>query len=121
MKSGRLIGVIGTPGDRTDSSTILIGKMCGNCFDRIYIKEDRDKRGRENGEVAALLEQGCKLGSIKHSEILIELAEEKALEKAILDAVPGDIVIVFFEEYQLLLDVIERMKIEVLKGQQIIA
>lgn len=121
MKTGRLIGVIGTPGDRTDSSTIEIGKMCADCFDRIYIKEDRDKRGREPGEVAALLEKGCRMGSIKPSEVLIELAEDKALEKAILDAVPGDIVIVFFEEYQLLMDVIERMSIRLSKRQQIIA
>ncbi len=121
MKTGRLIGVIGTPGDRTDSSTITIGKMCGDCFDRIYIKEDRDKRGREPGEVAALLEKGCSMASIKPSEILTELAEEKALEKAILDAVPGDIVIVFFEEYQLLMDVVERMAIELSKAHQIIA
>jgi cyanophycin synthetase len=121
MRTGRLIGVIGTPGDRTDSSTITIGNMCGNCFDRIYIKEDKDKRGREPGEIAALLESGCRMGSIKPSEILIELAEEKALEKAILDASPGDIVIVFFEEYQLLMDVIERVIMELAKGQQIIA
>jgi cyanophycin synthetase len=53
--------------------------------------------------------------------VLIELAEEKALEKAILDAEPGDIVIVFFEEYQLLLDVIERMTMDLSKEQQIIA
>ena len=58
MKSGRLIGIIGVPGDRTDSSTIAIGNICGNSFDRIYIKEDRDKRGREVGEIAALLEKG---------------------------------------------------------------
>ncbi|HYE83215.1 MAG TPA: cyanophycin synthetase [Clostridia bacterium] len=121
MKTGRLIGVIGTPGDRTDSSTVTIGSMCGNCFDRIYIKEDRDRRGREPGEVAALLEKGCKTGCIKPSEVLIELAEDKALEKAILDAVPGDIVIVFFEEYQLMLDVVERMSAELSKAQQIIA
>lgn len=121
MKTGRLIGVIGTPGDRTDSSNITIGKMCGDCFDRIYIKEDRDRRGREPGEVAALLEKGCRMGSIKAAEVLTELAEEKALEKAILDAVPGDIVIVFFEEYQLLLDVVERMAIELSKVKQIIA
>lgn len=121
MKADRLIGVIGTPGDRTDSSTITIGNMCGNCFDRIYIKEDRDKRGREPGEIAALLEKGCKTGSIKPSEILIELDEEKALEKAIRHASPGDIVIVFFEEYQPLMDVVERLSVDLAKAQQIIA
>jgi cyanophycin synthetase len=121
MKTGRLIGVIGTPGDRTDSSTVTIGKMCGNCFDRVYIKEDKDRRGREPGEVAALLEEGCRMGSIKPAEIFTELAEDLALEKAILDASPGDIVIVFFEEYKLLMDVVERLTVELAKVQQIIA
>ncbi len=121
IRSGRLIGVIGTPGDRTDSSTITVGHMCGNCFDRIYIKEDRDKRGREPGEIAALLEKGCRKGSIKPSEIVIELAEENALEKAILNAVSGDIVIAFFEEYQLLMDVVERLTVELSKAHLIIA
>lgn len=121
MKSNRLIGVIGTPGDRTDSSTIAIGKMCGDCFDKIYIKEDKDKRGREPGEIAGFLEKGCRMGSIKPSDILIELSEEKALEKAILEAKQGDIVIVFYEEYQPLIDVIEHMSVELVKTQQIIA
>jgi cyanophycin synthetase len=121
MKTGRLIGVIGTPGDRTDSSTITIGKMCGDCFDRIYVKEDKDRRGREPGEVAALLEKGCRMGNIKSSEVIIELAEERALEKAILDAEPGDIVIVFFEEYQPLMNVVEKMTMELPKVNQIIA
>ncbi len=121
MKKGRLIGVIGVPGDRTDSSTVKIGNMCGNSFDKIYIKEDKDKRGREPGEIAALLEKGCRMGTVKPSEIVIELAEEKALEKAIIDASPGDIVVVFFEEYQLVLDVVEKMTLELSKGQQIIA
>ncbi|MDD4503624.1 MAG: hypothetical protein PHS15_02200 [Clostridiaceae bacterium] len=43
------------------------------------------------------------------------------MEKAILDAAPGDIVIIFFEEDQLLMDVVERMTIEFLKVNQIIA
>lgn len=121
MKAGRLIGVIGSPGDRTDSSTITIGKMCGNCFDRIYIKEDRDKRGRAPGEIAVLLEKGCRMGKIKQSEVIVELAEDKALEKAVLDAASGDIVIIFFEEYQLTADIIERLTIELSKIKQIIA
>lgn len=121
MKAGRLIGVIGTPGDRTDSSTVTIGRMCGDCFDRIYIKEDKDKRGREPGAVAALLEKGCRMGTVKPTDILVELSEEKALEKAILEAKKGDIVIAFYEEYQPLVDVIERMTVELSKAQQIIA
>lgn len=121
MKKKKLIGVVGTPGDRTDSSTIKVGQLCGESFDRVYIKEDKDKRGRKSGEIAALLEQGCKMGSIKATEIHIELMEEKALEKAILSAEPGDIVIAYFEEYKPLINVIERLRTELGSVQPVIA
>ncbi len=57
MNYKRIIGVIGVPGDRTDSSTLKIGNICGKNFDYIYIKEDRDTRGRKNGEIADLLKK----------------------------------------------------------------
>jgi len=110
MKKKKLIGVIGVPGDRTDSSTLTIGEMSGNFFDRIYIKEDKDKRNRKTGEIASLLKKGCLMGSIPESEITIELSEEKALEMAIAAAEPDDIIVVFYEEYEPLVRVVEKMR-----------
>lgn len=121
MKKKKLIGVIGVPGDRTDSSTLTIGEMSGNCFDRIYIKEDKDKRGRKVGEIADLLKQGCQLGTIAESEITVELSEEKALEMAIENAEPDDIIVVFYEEYEPLVQVIEKMRTSYQKSGLIIA
>ncbi len=121
LKKNRLIGVIGVPGDRTDSSTLIIGEMCGNFFDIIYIKEDKDKRGRKNGEVAEILKKGCQMGAISESNIIIELFEERALEMAIKCAEREDIIVVFYEEYQLLLNVIEKMKAPIHKTGLIIA
>ena len=121
LKKNRLIGVIGVPGDRTDSSSLMIGELCGNFFDRVYVKEDKDKRGRKCGEVADILKKGCQLGSIPESDIIIELVEERALEMAIKSAEREDIVVVFYEEYQPLLDVIEKMKDPIHKTGLIIA
>ncbi len=45
------------PGDRTNSSTLKVGNICGENFDYVYIKEDRDKRGRKHGEIADLLKK----------------------------------------------------------------
>lgn len=121
MKKKKLIGVIGVPGDRTDSSTLTIGEISGNCFDRIYIKEDKDKRGRKAGEIANLLKEGCQLGTIAESEITIELSEAKAFEMALASAEADDIVVVFYEEYEPLLQVIEKMKTSYDKSGLIIA
>ncbi len=110
MKKNKLIGVIGVPGDRSDSSTQKVGEISGNSFDRIYIKEDIDKRGRAEGEIAELLREGCEMGSIDKAEILLELSEVKALERAINEADSEDIIVVFFEEYAPLLEVIDKLR-----------
>ncbi|NFV14421.1 cyanophycin synthetase [Clostridium sporogenes] len=100
MNNKRIIGVVGVPGDRTDSSTLKVGNICGENFDYIYIKEDRDKRGRKNGEIADLLKKGVLETGFKNSNISIVLDEEEALKKAIDFSEPGDLVIMFFEEFE---------------------
>ncbi len=72
----------------------------GENFDYIYIKEDRDKRGRKNGEIADLLKKGVLETGFKNSNISIVLDEEEALKKAIDFSEPGDLVIMFFEEFE---------------------
>lgn len=121
LKKNRLIGVIGVPGDRTDSSTLIIGEMCGNFFDKVYIKEDKDKRGRKNGEVAEVLKTGCQKGSINKTNIFIELIEDRALEMAIKSAETDDVVVAFYEDLEPLINVIEKMKSPIYKTGLIIA
>lgn len=97
----RIIGVVGVPGDRTNSSTLKVGNICGENFDYVYIKEDRDKRGRKHGEIADLLKKGILETGFKNSKLNIILDEEEALKKAIEFSNPGDLVIMFFEEFEL--------------------
>jgi cyanophycin synthetase len=55
---GERIGAIGGPGDRRDEDLIMLGKLSAQIFDRIIIKEDDDKRGRDSGKVADLIAKG---------------------------------------------------------------
>lgn len=110
MKINRLIGVIGVPGDRLNSNIHEIGILSGQSFDYIVIKEDRDKRGRVPGEVAQLLYEGCTRGNKDSRSIEIELFEEKALEKAMQMAEAGDIVIVFYEEREIVMRAIQKFQ-----------
>ncbi|MCX7841547.1 MAG: cyanophycin synthetase [Clostridia bacterium] len=112
MNADRLVGVIGMPGDRLDRNIKQVGELCGRTFDKIYIKEDRDTRGRKAGEVAEILMHAALAGGIKKDNVQIILSEEKALETAILDAQPGDLVIAFYEEFEPLVDLIARLKNE---------
>ncbi len=108
IKHNRLIGVIGVPGDRLDSDILEIGKCAGENFDYIFIKEDGDRRGRAEGEVAGLLEKGALQSKFQRTNIQKVLEEAKAFEAALDFAEPEDIVIVFFEDSEPLIDIMQR-------------
>lgn len=108
----RNIGVIGVPGDRQDSNIHEIGSICSTAFSKIYVKEDYDLRGRKPGEVAgilkkSLIENGCKKDSID-----IILSESKAFETAMLDAQPGDLIVLFYQEFEEALELLNKFKYE---------
>lgn len=107
IKHNNLIGVIGVPGDRLDRNTLEIGRISSSYFQRIYIKEDKDRRGRLLGEIAELLKKGALDSGFKCENIKIVLDEKDALEEALEYANPGDIVIIFFEHYAPLLKLVK--------------
>lgn len=97
---GRVIGVVGVPGDRTDEAVIRSGEVAGQRLDVVVIKEDQDLRGRAPGEVAELLKQGAALGGQEPADISVILDEAAAIKAAIGMALPGDVVIIFYEKYE---------------------
>lgn len=105
----RLVGIIGVPGDRSDESIMKIGKIAGENFDYIYIKEDMDLRGRSPGEVARLLEFGAVSAGKAKKSMKIILSETEALETAMENAKPGDLIVIFYEKLDPLLEIIKRI------------
>ncbi|MFZ5641459.1 MAG: cyanophycin synthetase [Bacillota bacterium] len=94
----RLIGVIGVPGDRLDEHILEVGRIAGAGFDRIFIKEDADLRGRAPGETAGLLKQGALASGIQEGQIKVIPSEPEAVREAVGEAVAGDVVVVFYEK-----------------------
>ncbi len=112
VKAKRLIGIIGMPGDRLDSNIKEVGELCAKSFERIYIKEDIDLRGRRGGEVAEILEASIINAGAKRENVEIILSETQALEKAMLDARPGDMIALFYEELEPVIQMITKIKKE---------
>lgn len=102
----RLVGVIAAPGDRREDVTLNIGKIAGRGFDHLYIKEDRDLRGRKFGETAELLKRGALEAGFPAERIATILAEPEAVAQALEDGKPGDLIIIFYEEYEVVMNVI---------------
>lgn len=107
MTAGRYVGIIGMPGDRTNESIRNAGLQCGRIFSHIYIKEDNDRRGRNPGEVAGILYDAVMSTGMKEESISVEYSETAALKTALLEAQPGDLIVMFYEEFTPALELIE--------------
>ncbi|MGI6113484.1 MAG: cyanophycin synthetase, partial [Mahellales bacterium] len=107
MGATRLVGIIGVPGDRDNRFIMDIGKICGEMLDEIIIKEDIDTRGRVVGEVSRLLEMGVISSGKPRKAVKIILREEEALKHAMYNARPGDMIIIFYERLDPVLDIIK--------------
>lgn len=102
----RLVGIIGVPGDRSDSSVLELGKIAAENFNYVYIKEDEDRRGRRSGEIAEILRNGVKKGGLNEKQYKIVLNEQDAFVMALDEAKEGDLIIIFFENHKPLVDII---------------
>ena len=110
LKPKRLVGVVGMPGDRLDSNIREVALLCAKSFDRVYIKEDVDLRGRKPGEVAAIMQEEMLNGGMDPQDVEVVLSEIMALEKAMLDALPNDLIVLLYEDFDSAISLITKFK-----------
>ncbi len=112
LEAERLVGIIGMPGDRQDHAIMDVGRIAGQALSRIYIKEDQDLRGRNAGEVANLMHFGALSAGIKAENIKIILSETDALREALDNALPGDLIILFYEQFEPAFSVVQEYQMK---------
>lgn len=92
-EGGRILGMIGLPGDRRDSDLRDVGAQGARIFDEIMFREGPDNRGRAIGAINALMMEGA-LGAGKDPASIHSLANEHDATDCCLErARPGDIVV----------------------------
>lgn len=91
------VGVLAVPGDRRDADVRELGRLAA-AFDRVVLKEDSDPRGRDPGEIAALLRQGLVSGGLDDTRIDTVLAEIDAIDRALSITTERDIVVVLADK-----------------------
>lgn len=109
LNAKRLVGVIGMPGDRMDRSIREAGKLCADAFECIYIKEDGDLRGRKAGEVAALFREAIAETGFPNERTVIVENELDAVKAALAQARRGDLIVVFYENQEPLLEYLQSL------------
>jgi len=101
-------GVIGVPGDRKDEMIHEVGSICGKFFSKLYIKEDNDLRGRNAGEVADILYNAAIRQGMDKDAVTVIYSETKAFETALAEAKPGEFVVLFYEELEPALEILDK-------------
>ncbi|MBQ5938488.1 cyanophycin synthetase [Massilia sp. AB1] len=92
MTPGRLVGVVAAPGDRRDADLVDVGQTCAAGFDELVIYET-ENRGRPEGETAAMLARGARLGRIDSERMRIELDVHSAIRLGLSLCEPGDVLV----------------------------
>lgn len=101
----RVTGVIAVPGDRDNSVSEQAARAAAQGFHRLIIKEDKDLRGRESGEIAELL---CRVANEAKPglQCRVILDEKEALREALRTIEPEEVVVIFYEKLDSVLSVL---------------
>jgi cyanophycin synthetase len=91
--------VVSGAGDRRDEDIREQTRILGRHFDEVILYEDACQRGREDGEVLALLRQG--LINASQTKIIDEIhGEFKAIDLALSRLSPGDLCLVLVDQVE---------------------
>jgi cyanophycin synthetase len=102
----RVTGIIGVPGDRDDCVIEAAGRVAARGFHRVIVKEDKDLRGRERGEVAELLCDAV-ADEWPGTECRVVLDEVEALRAEVEEMCGGQAVVIFYDKLEPVLAVLE--------------
>ncbi|MCX6878430.1 MAG: cyanophycin synthetase [Verrucomicrobia bacterium] len=89
----RRIVVYSSAGDRRDADIIEQGRMLSRHFDEVWLYEGDYVRGRQPGEIMALITEGLN-GSLRARRVERIQGHFKAVDLALASARPGDLVMI---------------------------
>ena len=95
--------VISGAGDRRDEDISRQTEILGEIFDHAILYQDQCQRGREDGEVLALLQRGLKNVS-RTNEISEIRGEFLAIDTALAKLKPGELCLILIDQVQEALD-----------------
>lgn len=98
MEAPRNVAVVSIPGDRSDEDMRLFGELAAKTFDRIIIREDDNRRGRDKGEIARRIHDAALAGGMDDSRIQIVLDEMEAARYAVDTSDKDELVVLLVDK-----------------------
>jgi cyanophycin synthetase len=99
MKPTKSHVVISGAGDRRDEDIRDLTRILGNSFDNVILYQDACQRGREDGEVLKLLQEGL-VGATKAKNIKEIHGEFLAIDTALNDLSAGEICLILIDQVE---------------------
>ncbi len=94
---GRRIGLLSAPGDRRDEDMRELATIAAQAFDHIIFRDDRDRRGRAEGEMPQIMLAAALAAGKSPENAEIVLNWDNAINHALGIARDGDLVVLFAE------------------------
>jgi cyanophycin synthetase len=107
LDARRRVGVVTAPGDRRDEDIRELGRLSAG-LDHVIVKEDDDRRGRESGEIAALVRAGLVAGGLSPDAIEVVADELEAVDRAVSLLGDHDIGVVLADDVRGVLSHLQR-------------
>ena len=98
LEPERSIALISIPGDRQDDDIRAFGSLAATTFDELLIREDANRRGRSNGEIASLLKEAAIGAGLPEDKISIVLDETEAVREAVRRSGKDDLVVLLVDK-----------------------
>jgi cyanophycin synthetase len=103
----RRTGVVASPRDRRDKDIRELGEVAARHFDALIVREDRNLRGRQPGEIAELVAAGARAAAddgARCRSLEVVLDEMEASRLALDRANPGDLVVLCADQVESIVD-----------------
>ena len=97
---GRRLVVLAAPGDRRDEDIREIGHTAAKHFDYYVCRRDDGLRGRGSDEVPRMLRSALLEAGVSPEQINLISEEERAVDHALHQAKPGDLLLLFADNLQ---------------------
>jgi cyanophycin synthetase len=99
MPANKRVVVISGAGDRRDQDIRDQTHILGKAFDEVLLYQDACQRGREDGEVLALLREGLQ-GAARTQHVQDIQGEFNAIDTALARLSPGDLCLILIDQVE---------------------
>lgn len=103
------VGIVAGIGDRREEDNMEIGRIAGQMFDEIIIRQDKHLRGKTEQELIKMVKDGI-LKDFPDKKITVIPSEKEAIHYAVDNAVDGTLIVLCSDVVPDALDLVKELK-----------